>query len=441
MCACVCVSKMRIGCWSLALWSCWVPATLSLVSTSRRSLLLPSSSSSSSFPRSFSSQLRVSELSTLLEDDQQKDQQQQQQQQPEKEKPRDETTTTTLTTRQALKAKLPPIGTKQERTKLEIEFRELLEGILYTSQEIQAITNHRLRAIYEGIAASYYEPSVYRAFEVLYEDYAPLRIAGRIVYRKLKDNMEKSQHYQRDQIQSVLETTDLTMDEIESAWSVFVRLTNDEDDGREISSSALQRCLLDSKTSTIVAATAMSREELSAFLNPDNKKSLSFEEVMCGLFDAIPDTPPGRVLEELYNTTYSLQESDTVTEETTSALDDTYDDSDDDSYDDSDDDSLLLLVSKEDPRRAKFGQKYDNMLSKFGEWKEFIPDGEGRRLDILRGCFVGSENPKVVEALRIIYTDYRALRLSGDWIFKIVSTIMGATLERRRRQRRLQRKE
>ena len=78
-----------------------------------------------------------------------------------------------------------------------------------------------------------------------------------------------------------------------------------------------------------------------------------------------------------------------------------------------------------DEKRARYNARYDEMLKKFGEWKAFIPeDGEGRRLDILRGCFVGSENPKVVEALRIIYTDYTALRLSGNWIFNVVSTIM-----------------
>jgi hypothetical protein len=72
------------------------------------------------------------------------------------------------------------------------------------------------------------------------------------------------------------------------------------------------------------------------------------------------------------------------------------------------------------------------MLDKFAEWKAFVPAGEGRRLDILRGCFVGSENDAVVQALRVIYVDYGALRMSGDWIFKVVSTLM-KTVERRQK--------
>ena len=90
------------------------------------------------------------------------------------------------------------------------------------------------------------------------------------------------------------------------------------------------------------------------------------------------------------------------------------------------------MAALTEPKREKYNRRYDKMIEKFNEWKDFIPDGEGRRLDILRGCFVGSENPAVVEALRVIYTDHTALRLSGDWIFKVVSAIMNVTTRRRR---------
>ena len=41
-------------------------------------------------------------------------------------------------------------------------------------RDIAHVRNPRLRALFEGIAASYSIPEAYRAFEVLYEDYAPL---------------------------------------------------------------------------------------------------------------------------------------------------------------------------------------------------------------------------------------------------------------------------
>lgn len=46
-------------------------------------------------------------------------------------------------------------------------------------------------------------------------------------------------------------------------------------------------------------------------------------------------------------------------------------------------------------------------------------------LDILRGCFSGARDAKVVAGLKIVYMDYAALRLAGDLIFKLMSKIAG----------------
>ena len=43
-----------------------------------------------------------------------------------------------------------------------------------------------------------------------------------------------------------------------------------------------------------------------------------------------------------------------------------------------------------------------------------MPGGESRMLDVLRGCFVGDRNEKIVSALKIVYLDYSALRIGGD---------------------------
>jgi hypothetical protein len=289
--------------------------------------------------------------------------------------------------KQELKSRLPPID-RRKMSELEIEFRELLEGILYTSKEIEAVTNPRLRAIYTGVAASYYEPAVYRAFEVLYVDYRPLRVAGRIVYRKLKEGMEESKVYRQSQIEAVLATTGMSLEAAESSWFAFIRLAKD----KEIPVEKVES-LIDGRALELLES--CNKEEVLSALNTDGKKTLEFEEIVQRL-NACTDVSPGQLLQKLTN----FESSET------------------------------LELSGVDRRRVKYNQRYDDMIVKFGEWKAFIPDGEGRRLDILRGCFVGSENPKVVDALRVIYTDYTALRLSGDWIYKVVSTIMGATQRR-----------
>jgi hypothetical protein len=91
---------------------------------------------------------------------------------------------------EVLKRRLPPVN-HQQITTFEIEFRELLDGKLFTESESEVAVNPRMRAIMEGISASYYGLVVYRAFEAPYEDYMPLSISGRMLYR-LRDIMEES---------------------------------------------------------------------------------------------------------------------------------------------------------------------------------------------------------------------------------------------------------
>lgn len=287
--------------------------------------------------------------------------------------------------RQELKSKLPPVN-RLQMSKLEIEFRELLEGILYTREEIDAMTNTRLRAIYEGIEASYNERAVYRAFEVLYEDYIPLRIAGRMIYRKMTTTMEESKQYRQEQVQAVLAATNLSRTQVQSSWSVFVQLAED----REISTRKVRVYVAERVVDTLNYDDV---KEVLDRLDPEQKGRLSFQELMVGLHRCAieSNSDPANTLQEIL----------------------TFDSID------------AKLLSNIDEQRMKYNQRYDEMLENFAEWKDFIPSGEGRRIDILRGCFVGSENPKVVEALRVVYVDFPPLRLSGDWIFKVVASIMG----------------
>ena len=298
--------------------------------------------------------------------------------------------TTLEVQREELKQKLPPIQ-RESMTPLEVEFRELLEGILYTHEEIQAVTNPRLRAIYEGIEASYYEHAVYRAFEVLYEDYLPLRVAGRMVYRKMKAQMEESKEYRLEQEREILENTNLPLSLIRSSWKPFINLGQ----GKEISMEEVLAHVVPEISGTL----KMDATTTLSLLNPNGEnEALSFAGLLIGLDKCRRFAGANlKDCEELF-----LLES-----------------------------RAQITISGIDEKRAKYNEKYDNMLEKFGEWKPYIPSGEGRRLDILKGCFEGSENPKVVEALRVVYVDFKPLRLSGDWIFRVVQTIMNAHLRRR----------
>lgn len=294
--------------------------------------------------------------------------------------------------KEELKSRLPPVD-RQQMSKLSFEFRELLEAMLYTPQEMSSITNPRLRVIFEGVAASYYEPAVYRAFEVLYEDYMPLRVAGRIIHGKLQKVMDNSKEYQRDQLQAVVSKTGFPIDRVGRAWDTFVRIAG----GRELVIEKVETLVCRGQESGVLPKDP--KASLSV-MNPNDQDGLTFEELVDGIL-ALESNVDGEKLEQL------LQNS---------GIED------------------VSHMSGMDARHQKYSDRYDEMLVKFGEWKAFIPSGEGRRLDILRGCFVGSENRRVVEALRVIYSDYSALRMSGDWIFQVVSTLMNGTMRRRQQK-------
>jgi hypothetical protein len=85
-----------------------------------------------------------------------------------------------------------------------------------------------------------------------------------------------------------------------------------------------------------------------------------------------------------------------------------------------------------DEKRQRFSERYDEMLSQFMEWEDVMPEGEAssRRMDVVRGCFIGARNPPVVDALRVVYVDYSPLRVAGDIIFKLVSGVMRARQQR-----------
>ena len=49
---------------------------------------------------------------------------------------------------------------------------------------------------------------------------------------------------------------------------------------------------------------------------------------------------------------------------------------------------------------------------------------------VLDGCFSGATNPSVLRAIAIVYEDYRALRLGGDLIFKLMRKLVSASKPR-----------
>jgi hypothetical protein len=288
--------------------------------------------------------------------------------------------------------------------KLEQEFRDmLLDFSRFTKRDIMAVRNPRVRALFEGVAASYSLPEVYRAFEVLFEDYAPLRIAGRLIYRKLKQVMVDAQLERQKEVEEVAASTGLSKEDIEASRIAFFKVVVHEDD--RATEMSIQQLVDYGIAET--AAEVLGYDSFGQFvraIDPKATQTLDFCELMVALQSCAVDSPrpecnSAHVLQEISNRLESRE---------------------------------VIDPPSRDKRKMKVNQRYDVMVEKFKEWKDLLPSGDGRRLDILRGCFVGAGSQEIVEALRIVYMDYSALRLSGDLVFKVMEALVQAAQKRQR---------
>ena len=59
----------------------------------------------------------------------------------------------------------------------------------------------------------------------------------------------------------------------------------------------------------------------------------------------------------------------------------------------------------------KYGKRFDNMCAEFDSWDSADSSSKAEERNphlalVLEGCFAGSENPPVVDALKILYIDF-----------------------------------
>jgi hypothetical protein len=303
-----------------------------------------------------------------------------------------------------------PVAVVQTRTTLpprdeatlsssDVEFRRMMEVVHeYDETDVRSIEDPRWRALVEGACSGAMEPAVYRAFEVLFADLIPLRIAGRMIFQKLDQVMDHSRTTHQRQVHQVATATKMSISDIESGRFAFLSIADYKNDGDTVLN-------LDQLVQTGVATTVvelLGYQDFDDFLqniHADKKGELKFDECMvalqqCPVGSSALECNPALVLEEIAK---RMKLSSTSSSSPATAACE---------------------------RKAKYAQKYDQMVASFVDWEKYVPEGEGRRLDVLRGCFVGARDPKVVEALKIVYMDYSALRMAGDTVYSLVRKLI-----------------
>ena len=348
----------------------------------------------------------------------------------------------------------------------------------------------RYRVLYEGVQSGALEPAVLRSFTVLFEDYLPIRIAGRRIYSHLANVMEEVREERRGEILRAKDVSgwdwsvedclngdsgneviakidiigharfiwDLIMDE---ALLLEHALDSDaeEEQSQEVGLISLpQLCRLkidhtmmelglvkDGKELESIVRKVVFDEEMKMGGKAQEKKStnddnsiqengryleMTFVTFVRMIHQCILEGPSynGDCQITATNFFQSVEQQSSSRRSGSSNSQGT---------------ALLLAAkavqsgsSNTCKKRQKSSDRFNEYVSTFRVWeRKFLGDGkqssqllqkktDSRRLDILRGCFEGARNEKVVAALKIVYMDYTALRLAGDLIFKLMSKII-----------------
>ena len=299
-------------------------------------------------------------------------------------------------------------------TPLALEFRNMMEHFAnYRQADVLALADPRKRALFEGIAASSYARPVYRAFEILYEDLLPLRYAGRLIYPKLQAFLQASVQQREEEMQVILNATGISSaneDDIQRILEIrlmFVTTASLLNGDSYLTLDQLAETGIISTTATEVLGLDHVDDVLSR-LDVSGTGRITFCNLLLGLWELSNDYCGL----ELCNPQVVLHNLLVELNEHPPPMNTTND-----------------LVARLDSNRQRYSQRYDEMVASFVQWKDLLPENkdglpESRRVQVVRGCFAGAEIPPVVDALRVVYVDYAALRVAGDIIYKLTATII-----------------
>jgi len=388
------------------------------------------------------------------------------------------TTTTTITSNNK---------NNNKHSALESEFHEKITNFISSSSPVvSALPDRRYRALYQGVEASANEPSVYRAFQVLFTDLLPVRVAGRMVFAHLSSLLQEQVRYRNNMVKEILLHDENTLsslhddnnrielqeevDECRSLLYDFVVAQEENVVKKEKSKDNMLPL-----TQLITATTEMIIQEEKEGISENNDFGIIFYDLSYELFNDLYDEHNNDnnnnqqtknkkrkgIFQKLRRKKESNNDGDIkmLTSDkflinylrrqrqyqqspslllqkaiqkinNNKIISSNLHHSDDIKINDTKDnnnDEKTSKKQKKQRQKKKHEERYEHMLQTFATWKDLIPpanDNSNRMMDVVRGCFIGATNPSIVEALQIVYVDYTALRVAGDLIFQLVSTIM-----------------
>jgi hypothetical protein len=249
-------------------------------------------------------------------------------------------------------------------------FDNMLQSLSLPNPALACVDGSTQRTLLRGSSAVQQDPLVRRAFQVLYEDMALFRPAGMVLVRSLSSCAT-------------------------AANEVYEHLHQSGVGGALDSALPTLRCLFDAIDAD--GSGALEPEELSAAM-ASKGSALSEAAQLCLAADdgcEVTDTP----------TTFSFADFVKRVGPAAAALPAA------DSY----------LQARHEGTGSWDG-RFERMLLEFVSWEDEVSSSswQGRRGEIVAGCFAGARNDELVAALRLVYCENAVLRPAGDQLFRML---------------------
>lgn len=281
-------------------------------------------------------------------------------------------------------------------------FEAMMDRATFADDVIVRVGDARLATILRGIRAAREDEPARKAFEILYSDVAPVRLAGELVFRRIekvvRDRLRKDEGV--DESAATL-VSKFDAADVLAARELFKSIADDEVvmNREDLLRSEMLRSLGECQDCTCRGVDTCASVDRFVRQVENDDGAITFVDFMLGATRAL----------------YTREDDDW-------------------------EDVLSALRPKSDN-----SVKFDRMCDDFRQWNvkrrayygagDDIGEGGGgaqdlhqraansSRLDvILDGCFAGLENKRLLAALRTVFEDYDSLRLCADLIFKLMQS-------------------
>jgi len=290
---------------------------------------------------------------------------------------------------------LAPSSSLQAPSRRAIRFREMMAAVTLSDERLAMLDDAGLRTLLRGVQGAAELPLVLDAFTMVYEDLAPVRFAGDLVFRRMAKRLREADEAATKRAAELLAKIQTARQPSEAdvvlARKLFDLLDRDK-------SGKLSRAeIVESGLLLVCGRDLLSEEDIDQFMREVDAGSsgdITFLEFMF-LASRVLFEDDGRGGFS-FNWPKLLEEFEA-------------------SHDGGD-------------RDAQRDERFEAMLRAVASWDLDATDNSRFGL-VVRGSQVGATDTRVVCALQHLYVNYAPMRMAGNLIFKMMNAHLGRRTE------------